>query len=69
MGVAGALSEGVGRLAGTLPPLTRDKAEAARHAWVCAIDKAAAEVGYAPQVGLVEGMAETVGWYRQEGWL
>ena len=69
MGVAGALSEGVGRLAGTLPPLTRDKAEAARHAWVCSIEKATNDVGYAPQVGLGEGMAETVTWYRRNGWL
>ena len=69
MGVAGALSEGVGRVAGTLPPLTRDKAEAARHAWVCSVEKAASDVGYRPQVGLGEGMAETVAWYRSQGWL
>ncbi len=69
LGVAGALAEGVGGLVGTLPPLTRDKAEAARHAWVCSIEKAEREIGYAPRVGLAEGMAETVGWYRRHGWL
>jgi nucleoside-diphosphate-sugar epimerase len=69
MGAAGALSEGAGRLVGRLPPLTRDKAEAARHAWICRIDKAQRELGYAPAVGLDEGMAETVAWYRDAGWL
>lgn len=69
IGAVGALAERVGGLVGKLPPLTRDKAEAARHAWVCSSEKARATVGYAPEVGLAEGWAETVGWYRQRGWL
>ena len=69
IGAVGALAERAGALVGTLPPLTRDKAEAARHAWVCASDKAREAVGYAPEVGLDEGWAETVAWYRQRGWL
>lgn len=69
MGVAGALSEGVGRLGGTLPPLTRDKAEAARYAWTCAVAKAARDVRYRQEVPLGDGMAETVAWYREAGWL
>ena len=66
---AGALAERVGGWLGRLPPLTADKAEAARHAWVCDSSKARAAVGYAPRVGLADGMAETVVWYRQHGWL
>lgn len=69
MGLAGAVSEGVGTLRGALPPLTRDKAEAARHAWVCSVAKAEARLGYRQTVGLAEGMAETVAWARAEGWL
>ena len=69
IGLAGALAEGAGRVTGSLPPLTRDKAEAAKHAWICASSKAEAAVGYAPRVGLGEGMAETVAWYRENGWL
>ena len=69
MGVAGAVSEGIGRLGGTLPPLTKDKAEAARHAWICSVDKAARDVGYRQEVSLRDGMAETVAWYREAGWL
>ena len=66
---AGALAERAGGWAGRLPPLTADKAEAARHAWICDSSKARAAVGYAPSVGLAEGMAETVAWYRAHGWL
>ncbi|HEX9950985.1 MAG TPA: NAD-dependent epimerase/dehydratase family protein [Rubricoccaceae bacterium] len=69
MGVAGRVSEWAGALRGTLPPLTRDKAEAARHAWVCSVAKAEARLGYRPTVGLAAGMAETVAWARREGWL
>ena len=66
---AGALAERVGGWTGRLPPLTADKAEAARHAWTCDSSKARAAVGYEPSVGLAEGMAETVAWYRAHGWL
>lgn len=69
IGAVGALAERVGGLFGRLPPLTQDKAEAARHAWVCSSEKARALVGYAPEVGLAEGWAETVAWYRRRGWL
>lgn len=69
IGAVGALAERVGGWVGTLPPLTADKAEAARHSWICSSEKAAAAVGYAPEVGLVEGWTETVAWYRRQGWL
>ena len=69
IGAVGALAERAGALVGTLPPLTRDKAEAARHAWVCSSEKAREAVGYAPSVPLAEGMAGAVAWYRERGWL
>ena len=69
MGAAGRVSEWAGALRGTLPPLTRDKAEAARHAWVCSVAKAEARLGYRQEISLEEGMAETVAWARAEGWL
>lgn len=65
----GALAERVGGALGRLPPLTRDKAEAARHSWICSSDKAAEVVGYAPRVSLEAGFAEAVDWYRQQAWL
>ena len=69
LGAVGALAERVGGLVGTLPPLTRDKAVAARYAWTCSDAKAGRDAGYTPRVGLDEGMAETVAWYRRAGWL
>lgn len=33
------------------------------------IDKAAAELGFAPQVGFRDGLARTIAWYRQNNWL
>ena len=69
VGAVGALADVAGRVTGSLPPLTRDKAEAAKHTWICASSKAEAAVGYTPRVGLGEGMAETVAWYREAEWL
>ena len=66
---AGAVAERVGARLGRLPPLTHDKAEAARHAWVCDSSKAREAVGYGLEVGLAEGWARAVAWYRAEGWL
>ena len=67
--LAGAVAQGVGRLTGSLPPLTRDKAAAAPHAWTCAVGKAQKHGGYRPTVDLDAGWAETVAWYREQGWL
>ena len=67
--LAGTAAQAWGRLSGTLPPLTRDKAVAARYAWTCDAAKAERDAGYRPTVGLEEGWAETVAWYRAEGWL
>ena len=66
---AGALAEQVGGWTGSLPPLTADKAEAARHDWICDSSKARAAVGYVPLTTLAQGMVQTVAWYRQRGWL
>lgn len=67
--LAGSAAQAWGRVSGSLPPLTRDKAVAARHAWTCDTSKAQKHAGYRPTVGLDEGWAETVAWYRDAGWL
>ncbi|MGB3545115.1 NAD-dependent epimerase/dehydratase family protein, partial [Rubrivirga sp.] len=51
----GAIAERVGARFGALPPLTHDKAEAARHTWICDSSKAREAVGYGLEVGLAEG--------------
>ncbi len=66
----GAVSEWGGRLFGQYPPLNREKArEILEAALMCESGKAARELGYAPSVELSTGIAETIAWYRERGWL
>jgi dihydroflavonol-4-reductase len=37
--------------------------------WTVDISKAQLELGYAQQVGLADGIRETVAWYRENGWM
>ncbi|PIQ62314.1 MAG: NAD-dependent epimerase [Bacteroidetes bacterium CG12_big_fil_rev_8_21_14_0_65_60_17] len=68
--VVGALSEWVGRLMGTYPPLNRDKAREILHAaTMCSSERAMQHLGYRPGVSLSDGMHMTVEWYRKKGWL
>jgi len=66
----GALSEWAGRLTGSYPALNREKAHEIRHACtMCSSTRAFADFGYREQVSLQEGIAETIAWYRTNGWL
>jgi nucleoside-diphosphate-sugar epimerase len=38
-------------------------------AWTCRHDAARADFGYQPKIGLREGVAQTLEWYRGAGWL
>ena len=50
--------------------LSRDKiAEAAYASWTCDTRRAAAELGFVAKTGLEEGLARTLDWYKQAGWL
>jgi dihydroflavonol-4-reductase len=50
--------------------LNRDKVrEAGQTGWMCAVAKAARELGYTATVPLAEGLRDTVQWYRRHGWL
>ena len=69
VGPIGAVSELVGRIVGRYPPLNREKAREAKEAWVCSIEKARRDFGYAQRVTLGEGMQGTMAWYRENGWL
>jgi nucleoside-diphosphate-sugar epimerase len=37
--------------------------------WVCDSTKAAHTFGYVPQIPLAQGLAETLRWYQEAGWL
>lgn len=68
--VIGALTESVGKLFGTYPPFNREKAKAARYTCkMCAVERAKRDFGYKQRIPLTEGVAETIAWYRAEGWL
>jgi nucleoside-diphosphate-sugar epimerase len=64
-----AVLEGAGRLTGFKPPLSRDGvaffSENRRFSWA----KAQQELSYEPQVNLTDGIARTVAWYREQGYL
>jgi nucleoside-diphosphate-sugar epimerase len=70
VGAVGAAAEAWGALTGTYPPLNRDKAREIRHACTaCSSEKAQTHFGYAPRVPLDEGVAATIAWYEEKGWL
>ena len=37
--------------------------------WAFDISKAKRELGYQPVVSLLEGIQETIAWYRKNGWM
>jgi nucleoside-diphosphate-sugar epimerase len=54
---------------GKSPPVARKNIESTLADRVFSIDKAAAELGFEPQVDPTAGIAETVAWYRENGWI
>jgi len=70
VGPVGAVSELIGRLTGSYPPLNREKAREIRSACkMCDHSRATADFGYQPQIDLWTGIRDTVDWYRKERWL
>ena len=37
--------------------------------WVCSPEKAKTELEFIPQLDLLQGMRQTINWYREEGWM
>lgn len=55
---------------GIATPLTPQKLiEITQRWWLCSNARARGELGWAPQVPLVEGLASTTRWYADHGWL
>lgn len=64
---AGALSAAA-RLTGRPAILSLDKMMEIREpAWTCSSDKARRELGWAPRVSFVDGMRDSVRWFRERG--
>lgn len=65
-----AVSETIGKWQNKAVPLNRDKmAELAAENWHCDASPLLVDLQYRPKYDLYEGMADTVQWYRQKGWL
>jgi nucleoside-diphosphate-sugar epimerase len=67
--VAGAMCEAVCRPLRIEPPLYRRRVDFFTKSRAFDISRARAELGYAPAVGLREGIRRTLQWYKREGWM
>jgi nucleoside-diphosphate-sugar epimerase len=67
--VAGAACEALCVPLGIEPPLYRRRVDFFTKSRAFDIARARAELGYAPKVGLDEGIRLTLAWYREQGWL
>jgi nucleoside-diphosphate-sugar epimerase len=67
--LAGAACEAVCVPLGIEPPLYRRRVDFFTKSRAFDISRARSELGYAPQVGLREGIQRTLRWYRERGWL
>jgi nucleoside-diphosphate-sugar epimerase len=67
--VAGALCEAVCVPLGIEPPLYRRRVDFYTKSRAFDIARARNELGYAPRVALRDGIARTLTWYREHGWI
>jgi dihydroflavonol-4-reductase len=67
--LAGALCESVCVPLRIEPPIYRRRVDFFTKSRAFDISRARGEIGYAPRVGLREGIARTLEWYREHGWL
>jgi nucleoside-diphosphate-sugar epimerase len=66
---AGAVCEALCRPFGIEPPIFRRRVDFFTKSRAFDITRARTEIGFAPRVGLREGIRRTLDWYRTEGWL
>lgn len=67
--LAGAACEALCVPLGMEPPLYRRRVDFFTKSRAFDITRARTELGYAPKVGLREGVRRTLGWYKQAGWI
>jgi nucleoside-diphosphate-sugar epimerase len=67
--MAGALLEAVCVPFGIEPPIYRRRVEFFTKSRAFDISRARSEIGYAPRIGLREGIRRALDWYRDHGWL
>lgn len=67
--IAGAVCEAACAPLGIEPPLYRRRVDFFTKSRAFDISRARAELGYAPAIGLRDGVARTLAWYRSHGWV
>ena len=67
--IAGAACEAVCAPLGLEPPLYRRRVDFFTKSRAFDISRARAELGFAPAIGLADGVGRTLAWYRAAGWL
>lgn len=67
--LAGAMCEAICAPFGIEPPLYRRRVDFYTKSRAFDISRARQEIGYAPEVGLNDGIARTLAWYREHGWI
>ena len=67
--LAGAACEAVCVPLGIEPPIYRRRVDFFTKSRAFDISRARAEIDYAPQVGLRDGIRRTLAWYKERGWL
>ena len=67
--LAGAGCEAICHPLGISPPLYRRRVDFFRKSRAFDISRARRELGYAPAVGLRDGIGRTLEWYREHGWI
>jgi nucleoside-diphosphate-sugar epimerase len=66
---AGAMCEAICAPFGIEPPIYRRRVDFFTKSRAFDISRARRELGYAPQVGLQDGIRKSLAWYRTAGWL
>ena len=68
--VVGAAAEVWARFTGKPGIISREKVREARAtAWTCDTSRASAELGFTASTGIEAGLAATLAWYKEAGWL
>jgi nucleoside-diphosphate-sugar epimerase len=67
--LAGAACEALSAPFGIEPPLYRRRVDFFTKSRAFDITRARQELGFAPAVGLRDGVTRTLRWYREQGWL
>lgn len=65
----GSFSQFAASFFGKYPVMNKDKASEMVLSWVCSIEKAQEELGYAPRVELNTGIQQTIDWYKRHNWI